>query len=207
MTGKSHRTIGYLRVSTGTQDLKKNRAEILAFANEKDLGRVEFVEETASGRTAWRDRKIATVLDGLGADDILIVSELSRIGRSMLDCMEILAIAAKREIRVYAIKGNWQLDETIQSKIMAMVFSMAAEIERGLISARTKEALRARRASGLPVGRPKGPSKSKLDKHRPEIEALLANGSTQKFIAKRYNSSPANLANWLKKRGIKKPKL
>ena len=147
------------------------------------------------------------VLDGLGADDILIVSELSRIGRSMLDCMEILAIAAKQEIRVYAIKGNWHLDETIQSKIMAMVFSMAAEIERGLISARTKEALRARRASGLPVGRPKGPGKSKLDKHRPEIEALLANGSTRKFIAKRYNSSPANLANWLKKRGIKKPKL
>ena len=201
MIGKSHRTIGYLRVSTGTQDLKKNRAEILAFANEKDLGRVEFVEETASGRTAWRDRKIATViatvLDGLEADDILIVSELSRIGRSMLDCMKILAIAAKREIRVYAIKGNWQLDETIQSKIMAMVFSMAAETE----------ALRARRACGLPVGRPKGPGKSKLDKHRPEIEALLANGSTQKFIAKRYNSSPANLANWLKKRGIKKPKL
>ena len=192
MTGKSHRTIGYLRVSTGTQDLKKNRAEILAFANEKDLGRVEFVE---------------TVLDVLGADDILIVSELSRIRRSMLDCMEILAIAAKREIRVYAIKGNCHLDETIQSKIMAMVFSMATEVERGLISARTKEALRARRASGLPVGRPKGPGKSKLDKHRPEIEALLANGSTQKFIAKRYNSSPANLANWLKKRGIKKPKL
>ena len=123
MTGKSQRTIGYLRVSTGTQNLKKNRAEILAFANEKDLGRVEFVEETASGRTTWRDRKIATILDGLGADDILIVSELSQIGRSMLDCMEILAIAAKREIRVYAIKGNWHLDETIQSKIMAMVFS------------------------------------------------------------------------------------
>ena len=87
------------------------------------------------------------------------------------------------------------------------VFSMAAEIERGLISARTKEVLRARRASGLPVGRPKGPGKSKLDKHRPEIEVLLANGSTQKFIAKRYNSSPANLAIWLKKRGFKKPKL
>ena len=70
-----------------------------------------------------------------------------------------------------------------------------------------KEALRARRASGLPVGRPKGPGKSKLDKHRPEIEALLANGSPQKFIAKRYSSSPANLANWLKKRGFKKSKL
>ena len=125
----------------------------------------------------------------------------------MLDCREFLAIAAKREIRVYAIKGNWHLDETIQGKIMAMVFSMAAEIERGLISSRTKEALRARWASGLPVGRPKGPGKSKLDKHRPEIEALLANGSTQKFIAKLYNSSPANLANWMKKRRVKKPKL
>ena len=84
---------------------------------------------------------------------------------------------------------------------------MAAEIERGLISARTKEALRARGASGLPVGRPKGPGKSKLDKHRPEIEALLANGSTREFIAKRYNSSPTNLANWMKKRGVKKPNL
>ena len=128
-----------MRISTGTQDLKKNRAEILAFANEKDLGRVEFVEETASGRTTWRDQKVATILNGLGADDIQIVSELSRIGRSMLDCMEILAVTAKREIRVYAIMGNWHLDETIQSKIMTMVFSMAAEIERGLISARTKE--------------------------------------------------------------------
>ena len=116
----------------------------------------------------------------------------------MPDCME---------IRVYAIKSNWHLDETIQSKIMAMVFLMATVIERGLISARTKEALCARRASGLPVGRPESPGKSKLDKHRPEIEALLANGSTQKFIAKRYNSSPANLANWMKKRGFKKPKL
>ena len=84
---------------------------------------------------------------------------------------------------------------------------MAAEIERRLISSRTKEALRARRASGLPVGQPKGPGKSKLDKHRLEIEALLANRSTQKFIAKRYNSSLANLANWMKKRGVKKPKL
>ena len=90
---------------------------------------------------------------------------------------------------------------------MAMVFSLAAEVERGLISARTKEALRARQASGLPVGRPKGPGKSKLDKHRPEIEAVLANGSTQKFIAMRYKSSPANLANWMKKRGIRKLKL
>ena len=215
MTGKSHRTIGYLRVSTGTQDLKKNRAEILTFANEnEDLGRVEFVEETASGRTAWRDRKIATVLDGLGADDILIVSELSRIGRSMLDCMEILAIAAKREIRVYAIKGNWQLDETIQSKIMAMVFSMAAEIERGLISARTKDCQPFARdglqsMSALSDGR-KAPAKaswtSTVRKSRQKTARQRVHPEVHREALQKVFAS-ANLANWLKKRGIKKPKL
>ena len=86
-----------------------------------------------------------------------------------------------------------------------MIFLMAAEIECDLILARTKEALRARKASGLPLGRPKGPDKSKLDRFHPEIEALIANGSTQKFIAKRYNATLAILSNWMKKNGIKKP--
>lgn len=123
----------------------------------------------------------------------------------MLECMEILSVAMQRGISVYAVKGNWQLDQSIQSKIVAMAFSMAAEIERDLISQRTKEALRARKASGMPLGRPKGPGKSKLDAFHPEIEALLANGSTQKFIALRYKTTAANLHNWLKKRGIRKP--
>lgn len=136
----------------------------------------------------------------------LIVSELSRLGRFMLECMEILSIAAARRIRVYAIKGNWRLDDTIQSKLVAMACSMAAEIERDLISARTTEALRARKASGLPLSRPKGPGKSKLDPFRPEIEALLANGSTQAFIAKRYETTPANLSNWIRKHGITRPR-
>ena len=205
MAESASRTIGYLRVSKVTQDLDKNRADILALANRENLGRVEFVEEKASGKIGWRKRKIAEILDELREGDALIVSELSRLGRSMLECMEILSIASGTGIRVYAIKGSWRLSETIQSKIVAMAFSMAAEIERDLISARTKEALRARKASGLPLGRPKGPGKSKLDRFRPEIEALLANGSTQKFIAKRYNTTPANLSNWMKKNGIKKP--
>ncbi|MEM6933620.1 MAG: recombinase family protein [Pseudomonadota bacterium] len=206
MSGKpapsAPRTLGYLRVSTEAQDLEKNRADILALANRENLGRVEFVEEKVSGKTPWRKRKIAAVLDDLREGDVLIVSELSRLGRSMLECMEILSIAAARLIRVYAIKGNWRLDDTIQSKIVAMAFSMAAEIERDLISSRTTEALRARKASGLPLGRPKGPGKSKLDQFRPEIEALLANGSTQAFIAKRYSTTPANLSNWIRKHGI-----
>jgi len=83
-----------------------------------------------------------------------------------------------------------------------MAFSMASEIEHDLISKRTKEALQARKQSGLKLGRPKGPGKSKLDIFKPEIEALIANGSTQRFIAKRYGTTPDNLNNWLKKRNI-----
>ncbi|MCY4288607.1 MAG: recombinase family protein [Aestuariivita sp.] len=201
---KHPRTIGYLRVSRETQDLEKNKAAILTFANREDLGRVTFIEETASGRIAWRERKIATVIEQLEAGDALIVSELSRLGRSMLECMEILSRAAAASIRVYAVKGNWRLDESIQSRIIAMAFAMASEIERDLISARTKEALRVRKAAGLPLGRPKGPGKSKLDQYRSEIEALLVNGSTQKFIAQRFGTTPGNLANWLKKNGVKR---
>jgi DNA invertase Pin-like site-specific DNA recombinase len=167
---------------------------------------VQFVEERVSGKVSWRKRRIADELAALTAQDNLIVSELSRLGRSMLECMEILSIAAQKEINVYAVKGNWRLDGTIQSKIIAMAFSMAAEIERDLISQRTTEALRYKKAQGIKLGRPKGPGKSKLDAFRPEIESLLANGSTQKFIAGRYKTTEANLHNWLKKHGLKPAK-
>ena len=197
-------TIAYLRVSTADQDLEKNKAEILHLANEKDLGRVQWVEETVSGRVSWRKRKIAQILDDLERGDNLVVSELSRLGRSMLECMEILSIAAQKEINIYAIKGNWRLDNSIQSKIIAMAFSMASEIERDLISQRTKEAMAARKRLGQKLGRPKGVGKSKLDQHRPEIEALLANGSTQKFVANRFGTTTANLSNWLEKHGLRK---
>ena len=98
-----------------------------------------------SGKIPWRKRRIAAVLGELREGDALIVSELSRLGRSMLECMEILSIASAAGIRVYAIKRAWRLDETIQSRIIAMAFSMAAEIERDLISARTTEGHRARK--------------------------------------------------------------
>ena len=202
---KIARTIAYLRVSTAEQDLQKNKADILFLANEKNLGKVDFVEETVSGKVSWKKRKIAEVLDSLEEGDHLLVSELSRIGRSMLEIMEVLSVAAQKKVNVYTVKGNWQLDNSLQSKIMAMVFSMASEIERDLISQRTKEALRVKKAQGVKLGRPKGPGKSKLDVFRPEIEALLKNGATQKFIANRYGTTEANLHNWMKKHNIKKP--
>jgi DNA invertase Pin-like site-specific DNA recombinase len=203
---KMSQTVAYLRVSTIDQDLEKNKAAILHLANEKNLGKVSFVEETCSGKISWRKRKIASILDEMQKGDRIIVSELSRLGRSMLECMEILSIATQKGLSIYSVKGNWQLDQSIQSKIVAMAFSMASEIERDLISKRTTEALRARQAAGQKLGRPRGPGKSKLDAVQPEIEALLANGSTQKFIAERYGSTESNLHHWLKKRGLAKSK-
>ncbi len=155
------KTVAYLRVSTIDQDLDANRSAILQLAHEKRLSHVEFVEEKVSGKISWRQRKISNILETLSKDDNLIVSELSRLGRSMLECMEILSILAQREINIYAVKGNWQLDGSLQSRIVAMAFSMAAEIERDLISKRTTEALRAKKDAGFSLGRPKGPGKSK----------------------------------------------
>jgi DNA invertase Pin-like site-specific DNA recombinase len=194
------KTIGYIRVSTLDQDPKKNKADILHFANDKNMGKVEFIEEQVSGKISWRKRKIANILEELQKDDNLIVSELSRLGRTMLEIMEILSISKNKGINIYALKGNWQLDSSIQSSIIAMAFSMAAEIERELISSRTKEALASRKKAGVKLGRPKGVGKSKLDKYKPEIEALLINGSTQKFIANRYEVTEATMSSWVKKK-------
>lgn len=202
---EAKRTIGYLRVSTFSQELEKNKTDILKLANERDLGRVEFIEEKVSGKGSWRDRKLAGILDGLQKGDTIIVSELSRLGRSMLEIMEILSIALTKGVFIFAVKGNWHLDDSIQSKVVAMAFSMAAEIERELISSRTVEALKHCKAMGIKLGRPRGAGKSKLDKFRPEIEALLQNGTTQKFIANRYGATEGTITNWIKKNKIQKP--
>jgi DNA invertase Pin-like site-specific DNA recombinase len=153
------RTVAYLRVSTVDQDTEKNWAAILALANHKRLGHVEFVEEKVSGTVSWRSRRIAAILEEAGKGDTIVVSELSRLGRSMLECMEILSIAAQKGISIYAVKGDWQLPNTIQSKILAMAFSRAAEIERDLISKRTREALIAKKEQGLRLGRPRSVGK------------------------------------------------
>jgi DNA invertase Pin-like site-specific DNA recombinase len=198
------KTIAYLRVSTIDQDIEKNKAAILLLANSKMLGHVQFVEEKVSGKVSWRKRKIADILETAQKGDNIIVSELSRLGRSMLECMEILSIATQKGVNLYAVKGDWQLNNSIQSKIIAMAFSMAAEIERDLISKRTREALLVKKQNGMKLGRPKGVGKSNLDAVRIEIEALLKNGATQAFIAKRYTTTEANLHQWMKKHGIRK---
>ena len=206
---KVPRTIGYLRVSTTEQDCEKNKANILQYANDRKFGHVEFIEEKVSGTTHWQKRKIKTIIDTLGDGDRLIVPEISRMGRSMLEIMEMLSIAKQKGIAIYDIKNEFEINGRFQGELMAMIFSMAAQIERDLIASRTKEGIAAARANGKQIGRPRGPGKSKLDKYRPEIEALLANGSTKTFIADRYKTTLPNLFNWLKKNdlGQIKPRL
>ncbi len=104
---QKHKTVAYLRVSTGDQDIEKNKFDILHLANEKGLGKVRWVEETITSRVSWKKRKVSQVIDDLHEGDHLIVSELSRLGRSMLECMEILSIASQKGIHIYAVKGNW----------------------------------------------------------------------------------------------------
>jgi len=197
-----NRTIGYLRVSTKDQDLEKNKYDILHLANDKALGQVDWVEEKVSGVKNWRERKLGETLADLKSGDNLIVSELSRLGRSTLQILEVIKEAKEKDINVYSVKGSWTLNGTIESKILLNIFAMVSEIERDLISERTKEALKARKAAGVILGRPKGPGKSKLDKSKEEIVALLRNGAKKNYVAKRYETTSANLSNWLKKNKV-----
>lgn len=196
------RNIAYLRVSTAEQDCEKNKADILSFANERNFGQVEFIEETISGKVSWKNRKISQIIDDLKSGDRLIVPELSRLGRSLLDIMEMLSVAKRKGISIYDVKNKTELNGSFQAEIMATIFGIASQIERDLISARTIEGLKAARAKGKLLGRPRGPGKSKLDSFRPEIEALLQNGSTKTFIAARYGAALPTLFNWLTKNKI-----
>jgi DNA invertase Pin-like site-specific DNA recombinase len=211
------RTWAYLRVSTDEQDVVNQRAEILTLANGRGVAGVEFIEDPAvSGRVSWRNRKIAGVMAQMQEGDTLIVAELSRLGRSMYEIMEILSLAVQKGVRIYAAKGGWSLDETIQSKILAMVFAMAAEIERDLNVQRTKAAMATRRAlvargeswtskSGNVVrslGRPTGPGPSKLDKHEAVIRQRLIDGVPVRRLAKDYATTAANFHRWIKTRSI-----
>jgi DNA invertase Pin-like site-specific DNA recombinase len=196
--------VGYLRVSTQDQDTDKNKADILAWANSKGLGPVSWVEEKISGVKDWQKRELGKVVASLKVGDWLITPEFSRLARSTLQILEVLAELKKKGVNVYVVKGDQRVNGTIESKVFLTMMALFSEIERDLISARTKEGLKARAAAGVKLGRPRGKGKSKLDKFQPEIEALLKNGSRKDFIAKRYGCTAATLHNWLKRTGLDK---
>jgi DNA invertase Pin-like site-specific DNA recombinase len=197
------KVIGYLRVSTIDQNNDKFESDILRFANNHEFGKVEFISEKISGMTSWKNRKLCQVVQSMKVGDIIIVPELSRIGRSTLDILEVLKTLSDRGVKVFSVKENFQLNGSdIQSKMMRTLLSLFSEIERDLISQRTKEGLANARSQGKLLGRPTGVGKSKLDQFRPEIVSLLQNGSTKKFVANRYKTTSPNLINWLKQNEI-----
>ena len=155
---------GYIRVSTKEQDTDKQKFEIFNYAHYKGLKADEIVEETISSRRSYKNRLLGQLIGKVKKDDIVITTELSRFGRSLMEVMEILNQLMQKEVKVYVTKGNMEICENIQSKVLAFAFSLSAEIERELISSRTKEALAKVKADGKRLGRPEGSlSKSKLD--------------------------------------------
>lgn len=181
---------GYIRVSTGKQDKYNQEAAIHDFIVQRWLREdqlenvVVFVEETISGKIPWERRKIREILERMEKDEIIVVSELSRLGRTMLEVMEILSIIMKRGVKLYAIKGNYELGDNLQSKVLAFAFSLAGEIERELISLRTKEALALRKKRGKTLGHPRGiPMPRKLEKKRDRLIKYLEKGYSYTQIA------------------------
>jgi DNA invertase Pin-like site-specific DNA recombinase len=132
------RGISYLKVSTENQDLKKFKADVLMFAHAKNLAKAEFMEEQVSGMKSWRKRKLGEIMSSLKKGDTIITPELSRLGRSTLEILEIIKEAREKGIAVYAVKGGWVLDDSLSSQMLLLTFAMVAEIEHALISARTK---------------------------------------------------------------------
>ena len=154
---------GYIRVSTDKQNVENQRYEINEFVKNEKLMVDAWIEETISGSKDVEDRKLGSRLKQMQKGDILICAELSRLGRNLLMIMGLLNHCMKREIEVWTIKDNYRLGNDISSKVLAFAFGLSAEIERNLISQRTKEALARCRAEGKVLGRPKG-SRSKVRK-------------------------------------------
>ena len=166
---------GYIRVSTDRQTVENQRFEISEFCKKQEINVDKWIEETISGTKEVENRKLGKLLKRMKKEDVLICSELSRLGRSLLMIMGILNQCMQNEVQVWTIKDNYRLGNDISSKVLAFAFGLSAEIERNLISQRTKEALARKKAEGVILGRPVGrkSTKVKLTGHEKKITNLL----------------------------------
>jgi DNA invertase Pin-like site-specific DNA recombinase len=151
---------GYIRVSTDKQTTENQRYEIKKFGKEKKIQIDEWIEETISASRKLEERKFGSLLKKMEKGDVLVVTELSRLGRNLMQIMRILHDCMERDIQVFTIKERYELGNNINSKVLAFAFGLSAEIERNLISQRTKEALARKKAEGVILGRPKGNKES-----------------------------------------------
>ena len=170
--------IAYLRVSTGKQNPENQREEIKRFAEEKNMEIDQWIIETASGKLAPRKRKLGRVLGRMKKGDTLIVSEISRLSRSLTEIMTIMGQCLEKEISIYTTKERYTFDNSINSKVLCFAFGLVAEIERNLISMRTKEALAVKKAEGVRLGRRPGSNvKIKLiEQNEARIARMLDSG-------------------------------
>ena len=196
---------GYIRVSTDKQTVENQRFEILEFAKRNSLVLDSWIEETVSGTIRPENRALGKLLDSIQKDDLIICSELSRLGRSMFMIMSILNILMDHGIKVYTVKENYRLGDDLPSKVLAFAFSISAEIERALISQRTTEALKRKKSEGVVLGHPKGKKNShhKLDGKEAAVRKMLAEGYTKVLISQQLGVSVSTLYLFLKEKGIK----
>jgi DNA invertase Pin-like site-specific DNA recombinase len=199
------KTIAYLRVSKDTQDVNNQKLAILAFAQQQQMKIDQFISITVSSRKSLSQRKISQLLASLEKGDCLIVSELSRLGRSVGEIVTTVDHLVKHKVRLIAVKEGIDLlgPQELQTKVTVTLFSLFADIERELISLRTKEGLLAARAAGKKLGRPKGVlGRSKLDERKEEIEQLMRLGVSKSAIARITGVDRSTLYHFIKSRGL-----
>ena len=182
---------GYIRVSSDKQTVENQRFEINNFAKTNNIIIDGWIEETISGTKHYKKRDLGRLLEKVSECDTIICSELSRLGRNLFMIMEILNICMEKRCKVWTIKDNYRLGENIESKVLAFAFGLSAEIERNLISQRTKEALLRRKAEGIVLGRPKGrkSTRTKLTGKEEIILMMLKEGIAKTRICKMLNVS------------------
>ncbi|MCP4234644.1 MAG: recombinase family protein [Aestuariibacter sp.] len=199
------KTVAYIRVSTGRQDTRNQKLAILDYAQKRGISVDEFIEVQASSRKDEGKRRITETTDCLSEGSMLIVSELSRLGRSLGQVIQIVDTLIKKKVRLIAIKEGISLDgyQDMQTKVMIALFGLFAEVERDLISERTKEGLKVARAKGKLIGRPKGRlGKSKLDGKEEEIRVLLEKEVSKTSIAKIFDISRTALYSFIESRRL-----
>lgn len=189
----------YIRVSTQMQTYASQRYEIEMYCRKNDLVVDEWINESVSGTVAIDKRILGSLLERMDKGDVLICTELSRLGRNMLMIMGVLNVCSEKGISIHSIKDHFDLTDSINSKIIAFAFALAAEIERSLISQRTKEALAVKKLEGVKLGRPPGSSKKKVTfcKDYDRILAMKSEGKSISFIAKAYGIHRNTLKKYL----------
>ena len=188
---------GYIRVSTDRQTVENQRFEIRRFCRDNNLQVDKWISETSSGAREVNKRLLGKLLKGVRKDDLIICSEISRLGRSLFMIMSILNHCMEIGAKVWTVKDNYRLGDDITSKVLAFAFGISAEIERKLISQRTKEALARRKSEGVRLGRPPGPGRRCLDGKEKQLKAMLSAGLSKVEIAKIYGINVSTLHEFL----------